>query len=159
MGERGPAQRPSAIKRAQAMRPDRINDLEPRAEPLRGVPAPPEHLDDVGREVWEHLASSLHEAHVLTVWDLEPFAAFCELVSTTRRAAALIEPGLLTKGRRDALVTNPAFRIYRDCLVLLRMYAREFGLTPSSRSGLEIVTERSFLRGRALQPRSPRPDD
>lgn len=144
MGERGPARRPTAIKRTEGMRTDRINDREPRAEPLRGVPGPPAHLDEVGRQVWEHLAPSLHEAGVLTAWDLVSFGAFCELVSTTRRAAALIQPGLLTKGRRDALVTNPAFRIYRDSLVLLRLFAREFGLTPSARSGLVIVVGNSL---------------
>lgn len=138
MGERGPAQRPTSIKRALGVRADRINDAEPQPEPLVAIPSPPEQLDAVGREIWERLVPSLIAAGVLSAWDLDVFALFCDAVSTARRAAELLRKGLLTKGRRDGIVTNPAWRVYRDAVALVRILAREFGLTPSARSGLKV---------------------
>jgi len=51
----------------------------------------------------------------------------------------LLGPALLVKGRRGGLVTNPAWRIYRDAIAAHRMLAREFGLTPSARSEIEAA--------------------
>lgn len=124
------------------MRPDRVNEREPRPHPLEVVPEPPAHLDAVGREVWEDLLPSLHAAGVVSAWDLVTFAVFCELVSIERQSAELVRAGLLTRGRRDRLVMNPAWRILRDCVAQLRTYAREFGLTPSARSGLVVEVDR-----------------
>jgi P27 family predicted phage terminase small subunit len=138
MGRRGPPPQPTALKLAQGMRRDRVNGREPRPEPLPGPPEPPEHLDDIGREVWERIAPALQAQGVLTPWDLELFSAYCDLVSRHRQAAVLLQAGLLTRGRRDRVVTSPAWRIYRDCVGLLRVLAREFGLTPSARSGLVV---------------------
>ena len=88
-------------------------------------------------------------AGVLTSWDVDAFAAYCALVVQVHRARDLVARGLLAKGRRDEVVTSPAWRMYRDALVLLRIYAVEFGLTPSSRSQV-----------RALPPAAlPSPDD
>ena len=89
--------------------------------------------------MWSRLAPDLWARGVLTAWDLDTFAAYCGVVVQVRRAERLLEPGLILKGRRDPAVTNPAWRIYRDSLVLLRAYAMEFGLTPASRSQLRAL--------------------
>lgn len=138
MGERGPAPRPTSIKRALGVRADRINPAEARPEPFACMPPAPEHLDSVGTEVWERLTPSLVAAEILSPWDLDVFAALCDLVSKVRQAGELLSAGLLTKGRRDGIVTNPAWRVYRDGLAAIRLLAREFGLTPSARSGLRV---------------------
>lgn len=133
MGRRGPAPRPTAIKLAQGMRPDRVNRREPRPEPLPGPPEPPEHLDPVGRETWERLASKLWRLGLLTPLDLDTFAIYCDLVATVRAAREiLLRTSLLVRGRRDRLVTNPAWRVYREAVDRVRA----FGLTPSARSYL-----------------------
>jgi P27 family predicted phage terminase small subunit len=136
MGRRGPRPQPTALKRAQGVRPDRVNAEEPTPPP--GAPRAPEWLCPEGRLVWHRLAPELHRAGVLFVWDAELFGVFCDLVVQVGRARDLLRAGLLAKGRRDRLVTNPAWRIYRDGIGLLRGLAQEFGLTPSARSTLRL---------------------
>lgn len=140
MGERGPRPAPSALKRAEGIRSDRINDAEPRPTVPEEPQAPPGHLDDVERAIWEALAPDLHRAGVLTPWDLESFTRYCELGSTIREVRDQLKRiGTVIKGRRDSVVVSPFWRVYRDALEEQRKLAREFGLTPSARSTLRAV--------------------
>ena len=144
MGRRGPAPEPSARKRERGVRPCRINSAEP-------CPAPtplerPFELSEDAREVWRRLAPDLEQAGVLTSWDLDVFAEYCELVVIVREARRKLGYGLLLVGRRDPVVTNPVWRVYRDALALLRSLAQELGLTPSARSSLRVPDPPSILR-------------
>jgi phage terminase small subunit len=67
------------------------------------------------------------------------FAIFCDLVDQAQRARELLGPALLLPARGGTLVTNPAWRIYRDMISEILALAREFGLTPSSRSSLRLT--------------------
>lgn len=89
--------------------------------------------------MWRSHAPDLSAAGVLTTWDVDAFAAYCGVVVQVRRAERILEAGQVLKGRRDSAVTNPAWRIYRDALGLLRAYAMEFGLTPASRSQIRAL--------------------
>src|SRR6266516_3958634 len=110
MGRRGPARLPTALRRARGARPDRLNASEPT--PSAKPPVPPRWLSPEARKVWRRLAPDLHRQGVLTHWDVELFAVFCDVVDQWTRARELLGPGLLVKGRRDGLITNPAWRIY-----------------------------------------------
>jgi P27 family predicted phage terminase small subunit len=140
MGERGPAPLPSALKRAVDTRSDRINDAEPQPLVLDAPPEPPAHLDEVARATWSTLAPDLHRARVLTAWDLQVFARFCELESVIHRQLKLLDDyGEVIAGRRsERFVVSPVFRVYRDAVEVQRKIAREFGLTPSGRSTIRI---------------------
>ncbi len=136
MPRRGPSPAPTAIKRAGGVRADRLNPAEP--VPPGGVLACPEFLAGEGREMWHRLTPELHARGVLTAWDADLFALVCDLYAQVGRARQLLGPGLLVKGRRDGLITNPAWRIYRDGIAELRALAQEFGLTPSARSRIRV---------------------
>jgi P27 family predicted phage terminase small subunit len=104
--------------------------------PLSDVPEPPHELSPQALEVWIRLAPDLHAQGVLTAWDVDVFASYCDVTARLSAARLTLDAGLLTRGRRDAVVTNPAFRIYRDLIDRQRALAQEFGLTPSARSRL-----------------------
>jgi P27 family predicted phage terminase small subunit len=80
----------------------------------------------------------MHEAGLLTPLDVDVLGAYCGALVQLERARQLLDAGLLVKGRGESLVTNPAWRIYRDASVLVRAYAAELGLTPSARSGIRV---------------------
>jgi len=136
MSKRGPAPRPSAQKRARGERSDRLNPFEPTPSPR--PPRCPRSLCAQARRVWRRLAPDLYRAGVLSHWDIDAFATYCDLVVQVERARHLLEVGLLVKGRRDPLVTSPALRTYRDLVKLLLSFAQAFGLTPSSRSAIVV---------------------
>lgn len=139
MSRPGPRPAPSAIRRATGQRRDRLNPAEPLPLPSTGCPQPPPSLCPEAQAIWRRLAPDLHGAGVLTSWNIETFAAYCDLSIQVEKAREILAHGLLINGRRDRYVTNPAWRIYRDALVLLRAYAIEFGLTPSARSQIRSL--------------------
>jgi len=139
MARPGPRPAPSAIRRAQGERPDRLNPAEPLPAPGTGPPEPPASLCPEARAVWRRLAPDLYAGGVLTHWDLEAFTAYCDLAVQVDRARQGLQGGLVVRARGNTLVTNPLWRIYRDSLVLLRAYAIEFGLTPAARSQIRAL--------------------
>jgi P27 family predicted phage terminase small subunit len=129
--------KPTALRVLEGNRAHRPpNAREPKPEPK--VPSCPGSLSAEARKIWRRLAPQLHARGLLTDWDRETFGLYCEAVAQHYRALQLIEPALLVKGRRDGLITNPAWRIYRDSAALVRAFAQEFGLTPAARSGIEV---------------------
>ena len=139
MAKPGPRPTPSAIRRAAGQRSDRLNPSEPVPARSGSCPEPPDSLCPEAQAKWWRLAPDLYRAGVLTSWDVESFAAYCDLAVQVERTRGPIAKGLLAKGRRDEWVTNPLWRIHRDALKLLRVYALEFGLTPASRSQLRVL--------------------
>jgi P27 family predicted phage terminase small subunit len=101
-------------------------------------PEPPWELDACAQDMWDRLAPDLIARGVFESLDCALLANFCEAVSTARAARAIIiRSGVLMTGRRDGLVTSPAWRVYRESTDRMRLLAHEFGLSPASRTLLQ----------------------
>lgn len=146
MGKRGPAGKPTALRVLHGDRADRINTDEPR--PDQGDIIPPAWLSEAAVEVWEDLADDLIVKGVLTSWDVEIFAAWCDAVVRRRNAAdhvdregAVIEMPVFNKngdisGHR--LGKNPWLLALDAADAQVARYGARFGLTPSDRAQLKI---------------------
>lgn len=145
MGERGPRKKPSAQARLEGARD--VNDDEPI--PAEGDVFPPAwlvalgHEADIGTEtgldVWHRLAPDLVRTGVLTPWDVDEFAVFCDAVINHRLAAAEVaKHGLLVYGAKGNLVKNPATQLTRDYADVMVKIGARFGLSPSDRAGLRV---------------------
>ncbi len=149
-GKRGPKPAPTVLKEMKGERPSRMSKNEPRPKPSLKVPKAPEWVSFGARQVWNRLAPELHEKGVLTSWDLDAFAAYCEAVIHHRDACKQVdEEGIVVQGDRG-MVKNPALQLVRDNAQLLRGFAQEFGLTPSARSGIELPTSEESDSARRL---------
>ncbi len=147
MGKRGPAPKPTNVRVLHGDRKDRINAGEPVPAP-GGAQIPPEWLPEQARRVWEHYAPDLAAKRVLTAWDSEAFAAWCDAVTRRRRAAAalaeqgeIIEVPVLDRAGEVAgtrVRKNPWTLVLNEADGQLQRYAARFGLTPSDRSQLKI---------------------
>ena len=137
MGKRGPAPAPRAMKLVKGERSDRLNDAEP--VPQAGPVSPPGWLSTEALRVWDEYAPQLEARGVLTPWDVDTFAILCDAIVHYRQASALVAAsGVLIKGRKDAAVKSPAMQVVRDTAATVRVYAAEFGMTPSSRGALVV---------------------
>ncbi|MFJ4687067.1 phage terminase small subunit P27 family [Streptomyces sp. NPDC088789] len=158
MGKRGPAGKPTALRVLHGDRKDRINTDEP--QPDSGDVAAPGWLGAEAMEVWEEYAPDLEAVRVLTSWDVEAFAAWCDAAARRRDAARHVEEegavvdlpvfnknGDLTGHRRGK---NPWLLALDAADAQARAYGARFGLTPSDRAGLKIPNEGDGLGAERL---------
>ena len=80
------------------------------------------------KAIWRRVAPELRASGRLDQASLDVLGLYCDLLVQAERARALLKPGLLVRGRSEKLVTNPAWRIYRDAAALARTYAALLGL-------------------------------
>lgn len=137
MGRRGPAKTPTGVKLAQGeTRPSRVNFLEPT--PRRTSPAMPKDMDDRAKAVWRHVVREMAATDVIFAADADVLRCYCEAVSQYETAVrALVSSGPLIRSHGD-LVKNPLHQIVRESRDAVRLFARELGLSPSARAGLNV---------------------
>lgn len=110
--------------------PQRVNRAEP--VPGEGAIEVPEWLTPEALEVWGELAPDRIRVGVLTSWDVEAFAHFCESVVIARRKA-------LGAYRDPEPGSASGVSEYRAMVSILATLGGRFGWTPSDRQ--KIVME------------------
>lgn len=151
MGKRGPAPEPTRlklIKGTNKKRPDLVNLNEPR--PVPGEARRPVYLSALASEEWDRVLPHLTHMGTLSDADTTALAVYCEAVARWRKLAEVVASSPPVLSRDGILIKNPAYSQIRDAAIEVRLYAREFGLTPSARSGIRIEHVISGDAGRLL---------
>jgi len=145
MGKRGPAKKPSALEELQG-RPGRrpLNEKEPK--PKVDIPRCPHWMDGIAKYAFRELGITLKEMRVMTLADKKALELLCDAYSEYRRARQFI----LENGTHYVSETKLGSTIYkkyphvdiasnawRRCSDMLK----QFGLTPSSRTGVEAMDD------------------
>lgn len=146
MGTRGPQPEPTALKLLKGNPGKRaVNTSEPK--PAAKLPKCPDHLDEVARKEWKRLAPILSRMRVLTEADYITLAALCQTYSQWKAAQEQLNragvAGMLYKGPTGYIQVSPMLTIARAAVDQLTKLCREFGLTPSSRSGIQVADGRA----------------
>lgn len=140
MGRRGPQPEPVAAKLARGeTRPSRINYDQPI--PQQRAPVLPADMDDAAKVVWRRTLAAMKGSGVILAADTDVLRVYCETVSRYQKVArqlASSTPLLTTSRRRGEVTRNPLHAIARDLADMIRMYARELGLSPSARASLRV---------------------
>ena len=115
----------------------KLNENEPKPLPI--IPDCPEWLSGKAKKIWEKLAPMLENMGVLTEADEIALAAICSLYARYKDLEKVIDKkGYTEKNSRSGVKPVPEFAMSRDCLKLLKSFLSEFGLTPSSRSRINL---------------------
>lgn len=147
MGKRGPAPKPTELKKI-AGNPGGypLNEREPEFTTEKNM-APPAHLDELAKEEWGRVAPDLESNGLLSIVDRAGLAAYCTAWSRWVQAESALDKikaldkqfhGLVVKGSKGNLITNPLVRVASDAMELMVKTAQQFGMTPSSRSQIEL---------------------
>lgn len=137
MGERGPAKEPRELSILKGGKDSRINKRAP--VPPSGDPKKPAGLSAAAGRVWDHVMREMRATKAIRPVDAEVLEVYCETVVRYRTAEKrLVKEGPLVEGQKGELVKNPLHQIVRDNAHVIRVYARELGLTPSARSGITL---------------------
>lgn len=137
MGRRGPKAIPTRILKIRGSRRarGRKDDVPASGQPIRPV-----WLVGEAKRKWDMLAPQLGDMGLLAACDRDLLALYCETYNEYLAARKM------TKKAKSFLIKTPSGRIARNPLLLirddaaerLRKLASEFGMSPSSRSGLTI---------------------
>lgn len=143
MGKRGPAKEPTAI---HVLKGGKKDESEPVPDPDRPIIAP-DWLTAEALEVWDEYAPQLKGQRVLTSWDLEQFAAWCDAAVRRRVAVRMLEEegeviladvfdrnGKPTGKRRQR---NEWLFVWKDASAVCAQIGARFGLTPADRTGVK----------------------
>jgi P27 family predicted phage terminase small subunit len=140
MGMRGPAPKPTALVLLEGNPGKRpINKREP--QPRFKTPFCPEHLDEIALREWKRLVPIIRRMKLLTEADYISLANLCSAYSRMVRAERkLAEAGLLYKTQSGYVQQSPLLSIINAAVDTITRLCREFGLTPSSRSRIQLMS-------------------
>lgn len=143
----GPSKTPTPILAMRASHRAKRNTKEP--EPDQLIPDPPRPLKGPALEMWNKLSVQLDDMRVMTVVDANALHRYCMIWARWARLTDRLaveeesaEAGEFFESKGDkgqrVIKEHPQVKIaakYADQLLRLE---QEFGLTPSSRSGLQV---------------------
>lgn len=140
MATRGPKPKPTALKELEGNPGKRpLNDKEPKPE--KKAPRCPTWLEPDAKKEWKRLAKQLEELGILTQVDMTSFAGYCQAYARWKEAEEFISKhGTIVKTPSGYWQQVPQVSIAQTYLKTMSKFCEQFGLTPSSRSRLEVDT-------------------
>lgn len=118
--------------------PERINKDEPMPE--EGIPQCPTNDPEV-LEIWNYTVGQLVKMRTITMADRDALHTYCEQVVQYRKASDMVrEDGPIVIGPSGAK-KHPALSIMRETGSMIKMFGRDFGLTPSARSVIKVADQ------------------
>ncbi len=137
MTKRGRKSKPSALRLVQGNPGHRpVNEHEPEPQKVF-APKPPRGFSKVEQAKWKKLCKQLSECRVLTVLDLDALEMYVRSWHSMMVALADVKKrGKLISTGKGGEVWNPSWTEYKHSVSVVRSLQSEFGLTPSSRTGI-----------------------
>lgn len=105
---------------------------EPQLPPGSG--SMPDWLDHDAQAEWGRIVPDLESSGVMSRVEASALGAYCLAVSHLRKAQAEVFKDGVTIMTEGGLKKHPAMNVVKDCSLLIKAFATEFGMTPSSRS-------------------------
>jgi P27 family predicted phage terminase small subunit len=136
MGRRGPAPKPSALRKLDGQ-PVVRGEAKPR--PVR--PVCPEYLDEIAQGEWERVVPELERIGLLSCVDGAALEGYCISYSLAVRAAKKLGKGMTFKTQTGYMAQRPEVAILNNALKQVRAFCAEFGLSPAGRARMAIPGE------------------
>ncbi len=126
--------------------PSKIKDLgqgEPKPKPITGTVEPPEFLNEYAVKMWQRLFPILKNINLITEADLESFTMLCQSYGIWVDCEIELNNIRITeytnKGGNTNDVEHELSKIGRQAFMQYKSLCTEFGLTPASRSRIQIM--------------------
>jgi P27 family predicted phage terminase small subunit len=114
-----------------------LNQREPK--PKTTLPPCPRHLSAEARKEWRRMGGELARMGVVTVVDRAALAAYCVAYARWADAEAQVTKlGTVVKTANGNLIQNPYLAVANRAMDQMMKAAGEFGMTPSSRSRVQV---------------------
>ena len=146
-GKSGPPRKPSKLKLLHGtFRADTVAQNE--ADPEACLFPAPEHLSEKAKIEWAYISQELFTLGLLTRIDRVELELYCESYATWLEAKAMCATSegkdrKVIKAADGRFQKNPYFNIMREAGADAHRYLTEFGMTPASRSRINVLTSES----------------
>ena len=154
MAKPGPKSKPTKLKLLQGnpgKRPLPKNEPKPKTD---AALKSPKHLDAIAKKEWRRMAKQLHALGLLTDIDKTALAAYCTNYSLWVKASLEIQKtGMLIKAQSGFPMQSPYLQIANKAQGEMRKWLVEFGMTPSSRAGLNVETPKPKSKAQEFRER------
>jgi P27 family predicted phage terminase small subunit len=133
--------KPSALKALTGTPGHRpLNENEPK--PVACIPKCPKHLDKEARAEWRRITPELLKLQILTRVDRAALSAYCMAWSRwVDSETNLRKFGAVIKTPKGYPIQNPYLGIANTAIDIMRRFLTEFGMTPSSRSRINVTQD------------------
>jgi P27 family predicted phage terminase small subunit len=126
--------------------PSKKKDLgkhEPKPAPVVKIPSPPSWMNPDGKKAWKRLGPELERLGLLTVIDIETFAAACQSYGVWVECEQYLKKngrtyGYTNKAGETNDIARPEVKIGQKALDQFKGLMSEFGLSPASRTRIEV---------------------
>ena len=116
-----------------------LNDREPQPPRYKRLPSPPEHLGEAAVGEWKRVGRLLNRIGVLTRVDMAALEGYCVAYGRWVEAELKVkELGAIVTTSNKNLIQNPYLAVANRAMKEMRTWMAEFGITPSSRSRVEL---------------------
>ncbi len=141
MGARGPAPKPTALKRLEGNPGKRaLNTIEPHF--TAKAPPCPRHLSNEARREWRRVTKELLDKNLLQVVDRAALAAYCQSWAHWVQAEEeMAKPdfSMMEVTDKGYQYVSPWLNVANQALKQMKAFLTEFGLTPASRTRIQIA--------------------
>ena len=141
MATRGRKPKPTAIKELEG-NPGRrpLNKYEPKQQ--KTAPKCPTWLTQEAKKEWKRMSKSLEAIGILTTVDMGAFAGYCQAYARWKEAEEFLSKhGTIFKTPSGYIQQVPQVSIAQTYLKIMKDFCSEFGLTPASRTRLQVNVE------------------
>jgi len=115
-----------------------LNKNEP--QPERRLMRAPSHLSEEAKKEWRYMAAKLFKMGLLTELDRPALAAYCQAYGRWVNAEKVLnEKGPLYKTDTGTIRQSPMLWVANKALEQMYKFLTEFGMSPSSRSRVQVV--------------------
>ncbi len=131
---------PTNLKIARGANPNSIGlpHNEPEPAKLAKLPDPPRWLGKLAKAHWRHVGPVLFDAGLITAADTESFAAYCQVWGRWQTAERVLIAEGTTETVHGKRYKRLEVSIAKEALAQVLRYQQEFGMTPSSRTRIEV---------------------
>ena len=98
-------------------------------------------MDDGAKVAWRRVIREMASTGIILAADADVLRCYCDAVSQYLAAARMLAASSPLVRSRGDLVKNPLHQVVRENREAIRLLARELGLSPSARAGLNITVD------------------
>lgn len=141
MGRRGPAPKPTVLNDL-AGNPGKRKKNTREPKPATDNLVAPDHLAPAAKAEWDRLVALFADLKLLTNVDADALAMYADTYARWAEATSrLAKEGMIVYTENGFPIQSPYLSIVNQTMKVMQKFLAEFGMTPASRTRLQVVDE------------------